>query len=136
MARNSIEYSFADKTDKARLTADLNRRFAQFFEKVKRRPANVNEGPLGLTAKNAGPNRQNRSRLFAKNLGRIIASLIRFSGSFDLAEEAMQDALHPRAAYVARHRHSRKPRGVDHNRRPPPHPRRTAARPIPPRKEP
>jgi len=32
-------------------------------------------------------------RVFREESGRIVASLIRFSGSFDLAEEALQDAL-------------------------------------------
>ncbi|HTS69008.1 MAG TPA: sigma factor, partial [Terriglobia bacterium] len=37
--------------------------------------------------------------VFRRESGRIIASLIRMSGSFDLAEEAMQDAF---AAALAR----------------------------------
>ena len=32
-------------------------------------------------------------KVFREEAGRIVASLIRISGSFDLAEEAMQDAF-------------------------------------------
>src|SRR5277367_6501661 len=61
--------------------------------------AKFGQFPKGQTPANRPPywrmpdSRAAVETVFREESGRIIASLIRFSGSFDLAEEAMQDAL-------------------------------------------
>lgn len=58
-------------------------------------------------------------KVFREESGRIIASLIRLSGSFDSAEEAMQDAFASALANWPVCWCSREARGVDYGCSPP-----------------
>ena len=55
--------------------------------------------------------------VFRQESGRIIASLIRISGSFDRAEEAMQEAFASALASWPEKGIPQNPGGLDHGRR-------------------
>ena len=53
--------------------------------------------------------------VFRQESCRILATLIRIAGSFDRAEEAMQEAFAAALAVLARSRNPSKPSGLDYH---------------------
>ena len=66
-------------------------------------------------------------RSFRQGSGRAVAALIRVTGDFDLAEEAVQDAFERRAAHLAKPRRAGQPLRLDRDDRAQPRDRQAPA---------
>ena len=67
------------------------------------------------------------ARVFAREVGRCTATLIRILGDIDLAQDAVAEAFADRGRAVAGHGAACQPRRLDHHHRPQPSDRSAAS---------